>query len=586
MEIGSRIGPYEIRQPLGEGGMAQVWKAWHLSLHRFEALKIPTPHMAGGEGKGPWPGDERAFIARFLHEARIAAGLRHPHIATIYGVSEADAPQPFFAMELVEGGDLAVLLRAHGRMSLEYALPILEAIASALDYAHGQGVIHRDIKPANILLEATPHGWSPKVVDFGIAHARHAQAEHAQAERAEENAQSARAPVEEEVLLPLDADGGIVGTPEYMSPEQAGSGEEVGPRSDIYSLGVVAFEMLCGRPPFAAQGDASPVSILAQHLSAPPPRPSAWHPELPSALDEALSRALAKSPDERPASGGEFVQALRSAQGPRLTSEAPARTWGQDDASLAVATLSTAGSEPAASTYTGLVSPTLVQASGARPLMRKKSAPRWLTPVSAVGVLCLGAALLGARLSRTPPIASPVSTSAPVVVEETAPTLVPTERPTALPRELPTTGATSTTGATALPEKTGARAGDAERLARAENTAQRARRVKLNVIESLLLLRKRQEQALLRPSEAETSRRELAARLQQALSLCEQALKLDPDNETAWEQKAALLFLLGRFEEALAVAKQGLQKFPDNRDLQDARDKAAGRLNRPPQNRA
>jgi len=571
MEIGSRVGPYEIRQPLGEGGMAQVWKAWHLSLHRFEALKLPKPYLAEGQGMGREPGDERAFIARFLHEARIAAGLRHPHIATIYGVSEADAPQPFFAMELVEGGDLAVLLRAHGRMSLQQALPILEAIAQALDYAHGHGVIHRDIKPANVLLEATPHGWSPKVVDFGIAHARHAQAEHA--------------PSEQEVLLRPDAEGSIVGTPEYMSPEQAGSGEEVGPRSDIYSLGVVAFEMLCGRPPFAALGDFGPISILAQHLSDLPPRPSDWHPELPAALDEALGRALAKSPQQRPASGEEFVRALRAAQEPGLSAPEPASTWGPHDALLAAATASAAGSEPAASTYTGPASPTLVQASaspvaqasGAKPLARKKPAAHWLAPVSVAAALCLAAALLGARLSHTGPAASPASTSgaasAPAAAEETAPaslpTALPSELPTALPAELPT----------ALPEKTGARAGDAERLARAESTAQRARRVKLNVIESLLLLRKRQQQNLLRPSEAAASRRKLAARLRQALLLCAQALKLDPDNETAWEQKAALLFLMGRFEEALAVARQGLQKFPDNRDLQDARDKAGARLN-------
>ena len=135
--------------------MAQVWKAWHLGLHRFEALKIPllrhaaawsqTSAQGEGEGQNVLAEDERAFIARFLHEARIAASLRHPHIATIYGVSEADAPQPFFAMELVEGGDLAALIHARGSLSLSEALPIVEAIAWALDYAHEQGVIHRDI---------------------------------------------------------------------------------------------------------------------------------------------------------------------------------------------------------------------------------------------------------------------------------------------------------------------------------------------------------------------------------------------------------------------------------------------------------
>ena len=124
MQIGERLGPYEIRDTLGQGGMAQVFKAWHTGLHRFEALKVPIPRAhAASQGK-------RLFISRFLTEARTAASLRHPHIATIYSVSEADAAQPFFAMELVEGSDLADLIHKRTRLTLDETLSILEPVAA------------------------------------------------------------------------------------------------------------------------------------------------------------------------------------------------------------------------------------------------------------------------------------------------------------------------------------------------------------------------------------------------------------------------------------------------------------------------
>ena len=660
MQIGTRIGPYEIRQPLGQGGMAQVWKAWHLGLHRFEALKIPllrsteavgqTAIGAQIAGMGQDTGDgeeaevqkrnsEQAFIARFLHEARIGASLRHSHIATIYSVSEVDAPEPYFAMELVEGGDLAELIQVRGRLSLGEALPILEAIASALDYAHAQGVIHRDIKPANVLLEARPHGWSPwspKVVDFGIAHAA----------RAQDTIPASGGGLGVEHTW-LSQDGGIAGTPEYMSPEQAGSGERVGPGSDIYSLGVVAYEMLCGRPPFAAEQDTSPISVLAQHLSDLPPRPSAWHSDLPPALDDALAWALAKSPSQRPASGAEFVHALRVvAVALANTPKVPASIWAPST------TPGTApGAAPVASTYTAPASLTLVappvqapaqvpvqasvpfQAPAQVPVQapvqavgstRKKVSPRWLLPASITGGLCLGVVLTAAQMSRTDRADElPISvleapdTLAPEVIEEAPPAVEPTSAPTLSSKDLPalTPNAPPTLPPTELPSTspstqsntppTGGVGPDVgasdnsvvggalsqaqdvvRRLAQAEDTAQRARQVKIEVIDNLLLLRKRQSQDLLRPEEAAASRRRLLLRLRQALGLCDAALRLDENNETAWEQKAAVFFLMGRFADALITARQGLERFPDNRDLLDARDKARQRLRRAAQKRA
>lgn len=273
---GERVGPYEVREHIGDGGMASVYRAWHTGLHRFEALKIPRQ-------QGRY-GPEAAFVRRLLTEARTVAGLHHPNIALIHAVSEADSPLQYFAMELVEGGDLAELIQTRGKIPPAAALPILKQIADALDYAHGNGVVHRDIKPANVLLTAD---GTAKVVDFGIS-------------RAGEEAGGTR----------LTRSGMIVGTPEYMSPEQSGSGDPVTHLTDVYSLGVVAYEMLCGVPPFVAGEGVSRLSILMKHLGEAPASPLRSIPGFGPAATEALLTALAKKPEERFVTCGEFVAAL------------------------------------------------------------------------------------------------------------------------------------------------------------------------------------------------------------------------------------------------------------------------------------
>ncbi len=159
MELGNQIDVYRLDALLGEGGMAQVYRAWHTGLHRDEALKMLSSQMC----------HDREFVQRFLNEARTAARLRHPHIATIHAVAAPDAPRPYFTMELIEGGDLADLLSSAGALPPDTALPLIRQIAQALDYAHEQGIIHRDIKPANILLHRDPGGGlQVKLVDFGM----------------------------------------------------------------------------------------------------------------------------------------------------------------------------------------------------------------------------------------------------------------------------------------------------------------------------------------------------------------------------------------------------------------------------------
>ncbi|MDF2440510.1 MAG: eukaryotic-like serine/threonine-protein kinase [Abditibacteriota bacterium] len=258
--------------------MAEVFKVWHTGLHRFEAMKSLLPNL----------GSDALFVQRFLHEARIAAALSHPHIAAIYNVGPDDAPRPFFTMEFIEGGDLADLFESNGKMSLEQAISLLRPTADALDYAHARGVVHRDVKPGNILLHTTSRsGWSAKVVDFGIA-------------RAQEDQGGTR----------LTKAGLIVGTPEYMSPEQAGNGQPVDHRTDLYSLGVIAYEMVCGRPPFWAQGNLSSLSVIASHLRDNPPPPCHLEPSLPDSVNNAILKALAKNPDDRFSTCGEFIDAL------------------------------------------------------------------------------------------------------------------------------------------------------------------------------------------------------------------------------------------------------------------------------------
>ncbi len=284
MQNGTLIGPYRIDGLLGSGGMAAVYKAWHTGLHRHEALKVPHVQQSSLD---------ETFVPRFLNEARVAAGLYHPHIATIYSVSEENAPQPYFSMEWIEGRNLDELLVQSGRLPLEEALAILEQVSGALDHAHEKGVVHRDIKPGNILLQrsTTPgHLWNVKVVDFGIA-------------RASEDSGGKR----------LTKAGMIVGTPDYMSPEQGGSGLPVDHRTDIYSLGIVAYEMLCGHTPFTTAPNASALAVLWKHVEEAPRSLLDIVPGLPPAVNDAVLWALAKKPDDRPATCAAWIAAMRPA---------------------------------------------------------------------------------------------------------------------------------------------------------------------------------------------------------------------------------------------------------------------------------
>src|SRR2546422_4023612 len=249
-------GRYRLGRRIASGGMGTVWEAMDDVLGRRVAVKALSDALAS---------DER-FVERFRREARAAAGLSHPNVAGVFDYGEDDG-RPFIVMELIQGETLAERLARHGRLPPEEAVQIAIQAAGALEAAHRAGVIHRDVKPANIML--TPRR-EVKVMDFGIAAA----------------AWDPR----------LTATGSTLGTATYVSPEQA-SGDRVTPASDVYSLGVVLYEMLAGRPPFTEGG---PIAVASSHVRERPAALTEVAPWTPPAVAAVCDQALAKDPAARP----------------------------------------------------------------------------------------------------------------------------------------------------------------------------------------------------------------------------------------------------------------------------------------------
>jgi len=263
---------YRVDQELARGGMATVFVAEDLRHGRTVAIKVLRAEFGGA-----------ALPQRFLREIRIAARLAHPQIVPVHDSGECNG-YLYFVMPYLGCESLRDRLERDGRLPLADAVRIGRGVASALDYAHRHGVLHRDIKPENIML----HEGEPVVADFGVARAL-----------------SAAVGAGESVSEP----GIAIGTPAYMSPEQASADDEIDGRSDIYSLGCVVYEMLAGRPPFAG---TTPRQTMARHVVEPPPALRTLRPDAPPALEQALARALAKSPDERFATAGDFARALET----------------------------------------------------------------------------------------------------------------------------------------------------------------------------------------------------------------------------------------------------------------------------------
>lgn len=264
------LGKYRILKEIGRGRFSVVYQAVDTSLKdRPVALKVLHPQLLV----------DPVFIRRFHQEAGVAANLRHPNIAIIYEIGEIEGNH-FMAMEFVEGRGLDAIISQEGPLPLDRVVKIAAQIASALDYAHGQGIIHRDVKSGNIILGPDDRAV---LTDFGLVKAG-----------------------EGTVLTSL---GQTLGTPEYMSPEQA-EGKEVDWRSDLYSLGVVIYEMCTGRVPFRGP---TPSSVHYQHVNKEPPRPSELNPDLTGRVEEILIKGLAKRLDDRFQKAQELVEELTDA---------------------------------------------------------------------------------------------------------------------------------------------------------------------------------------------------------------------------------------------------------------------------------
>ncbi len=272
---------YSIVRELGRGGMATVYLALDLKLHRQVALKVLRPELAATLGP-----------ERFLREIEIAARLSHAHILPLHDSGEAGG-HLYYAMPYVEGESLRQRLEREGQLAIGEVVAIVQAVASALTYAHQHGVVHRDIKPENILLAKHSSGgpFHPLVADFGIARALDA----AGGER-------------------LTETGLALGTPAYMSPEQSAGDRRLDGRSDIYALGCVAYEMLAGQPPFTGP---TAQAILARHAVDPPPPLHTVRATIPQAVEWAVERALAKVPADRFTTATEFAEALLADHVPR-----------------------------------------------------------------------------------------------------------------------------------------------------------------------------------------------------------------------------------------------------------------------------
>jgi len=399
-------GKYQILGKLGQGGMGIVYKARHLHFDELCALKVVTSHLA----------EEAGFLQRFRAEALVMRKLAHPNAVRVQDFDETEDGRPFMVMEYVEGRSLDKLLATGIPFPPRRAVRITLQAASALGAAHALGIIHRDIKPANILLAEGPDGGDlVKVLDFGVAK------------------------VKEGSTLVMGASltrtGFVVGTPEYMSPEQARGvrGDELDGRTDLYSLGVVLYEMLTGRLPFTAD---TPVMMLMAHVQTEPLDPRQLRADLPAPLTALVLRTLEKDPDRRFPTAEALREALESLEQDRTVRLTPAPA---PSAVRGVPTPRVPPRVPPAPPPEGRISPPgAKQAALAAPAMARPARPVF-TPAEepsrspwmyvAIGTLVVAGAAGGFLWYRSSQ-PSPASTEAPTPAVETS---APAQQPAAPP---------------------------------------------------------------------------------------------------------------------------------------------------------
>ena len=269
-------GKYRIDEKLSEGGMGTVYKGTHVLMGKTVAIKVLRPSLAADE----------KIVARFSREARAASRISHPHAISVTDFGEDENGIVFLVMEYLDGETLKDFIRREGPMPLDRVVEIIKQVGEALDAAHGQGVVHRDLKSDNIMLLRATGADYAKVLDFGIAKIKEREGDYDPG---------------------LTAPDLVIGTPQYMSPEQCSQSPDIDARSDVYSLGVITYEMLIGHVPFTGE---SPTAIMMKHLQQPAPSVLEERSDVPAAVGRVVARALEKLPQNRYASAAALVEDL------------------------------------------------------------------------------------------------------------------------------------------------------------------------------------------------------------------------------------------------------------------------------------
>ena len=393
--IGETINNYRVSELLGEGGMGAVYLAEHPFMGRKAAIKVLRREFA----------EDRGLVERFMNEARAANAIRHPNIIDIIDVGRMPSGIPYLMMEFLEGESLAHRL-LRGSVPVPEVIDIVLQMTSALAAAHSKGIVHRDLKPDNLFLvpdDAAPGGIRVKVLDFGIAKLR-------------DDLSGGMAKTQA---------GALMGTPPYMSPEQCrGITDQIDHRTDVYALGIILYEMLCGAPPFVSEGWGE---VVLAHLTKPPPSPRSRNAAIPETLEVLIMKALAKNPDERFSTAIEMRSALRAMTG---TSTFPPRS-----------TLATMPATPTATSMPPKVPTTFRTATGEvsslNPILPTLAeTPADLRPKSKRGLAIAGVAAAAAvagvaffAVSGKPQ--NDVATAPPVAPAVTAPVVAAAQPPPA-----------------------------------------------------------------------------------------------------------------------------------------------------------